>query len=208
MKNLKKILGLLCVTVLFSSPAMAKYVDPLASTYGSPTTFHNGYGYFRAGLLFVLQEYRIVLPDDRRRLGAHATFGFIKPVSPNWGIGGEFGVGYYGRANDIPNPVNGATIDRTYYGSDGSFVALYHVTENLAVRGRVGLAVIVGAPTGNSSENSRYATTFQYGAGFSYAVSPPLSLTMDYTYICRDENEIRTPRFNVLQIGMEYRYSL
>lgn len=215
MKKIKKLLGFFGCLFLFSGSALA-HVDHGVTSPAGASFNDSAYGFFRAGFLFILQEYRIGIPTDRRRLGAHGSVGFMKPLTPRWAIGGEVGPGYYGRATGAPTNDPTVTVSHRLYGLDAAFVALYRVTRTLSVRGRVGGAVIVASPTGGTtllgtgtggSENSTYNTNFLIGAGVMYAVVRHLSLTADYTYIygSRATNQ---PRLNVFQLGIEYRFAI
>ncbi|OGT67020.1 MAG: hypothetical protein A3J38_05490 [Gammaproteobacteria bacterium RIFCSPHIGHO2_12_FULL_45_9] len=239
MNYVRHIRRIMATTFSIFLPLMtyAQVTDTTKNTHHQKSTVNSNlnydtvgayYGFSRVGVLFDQMEYITTVPTNRLRTGAHVSTGFAKNLTQNWGLGAEFGVGYYGRVegynssaviyDDGADPANW-----TYYGFDAAGLVIFKLTHEFWLRGRLGCAVILGQP--DNVEDNSTDTNLLWGIGVLYWVAPQLSLTADYTFIngvgfplnspaaapgtySTSALGISMPQFNVLQLGLEYRFHI
>lgn len=168
--------------------------------------------YVSGGVLFTMPEFFNSISPHNSNLGAHGSFGFIRPLNETFCLGAEAGVGYYGRTSWITNTdfFNLSTV-----GFDATGVIDYHATPSVSVRGRAGVALMVDRNLllGPAVE-STYNAAPLFGTGIRYQLNHRLKLAFDYTHISgrayyeedagRGLALTKHPEFNTFKFGVEY----
>jgi outer membrane autotransporter protein len=102
--------------------------------------------------------------------------------------------------------VNGQSVADANFKIDNS-IGLYFkpkvkLNDNIEVFGRVGYASTSATTFDGASSNSGTSSSFSYGAGLSYAITPTISLNADYMqYLSKDKLTV-----NGFSFGVGYKF--